>query len=486
MNNTLVTNVFWRFAERMLAQIVSFVVSIVLARLLLPDAYGAIAMVSVFISIADVFVTGSFSSALIQKKDADDTDFSSVFYFSLAFSLVLYLILFFSAPAISSFYETPILAPVIRVMALRLIIASLNSVQHAYVSKRMIFKKYFWSTLFGTVLSGVMGILFAYAGFGVWALVTQYMTNTVVDTVVLWFTVKWRPKLLFSWKRLKELLKYGWKILFEGLSETISKQLRSLLIGKVYSSVDLGYYSKAQQFPSLLINNVNTAVSSVLFPAMSIEQDDAAKVKDLLRKSVSVMSYVLFPMLTGLAIVARPLVTVLLTDKWLDCVPYLQIFCFTYGATIGMLPRHQALNATGRSDVYMYEHMVSRIIGLIWLFSVYKISVFAVVISEVASTVIFIFIIMYTSKRYNNYKYTEQISDVLSTMIFCAVMGVPVYFILYLNLSPIVTLCLQVLCGAAVYIALSVIFKPEGYKYVISCINRFLVKLKTKKGDLQQ
>lgn len=462
----IIGNVIWKFAERILAQVVSFVVTIILARLLIPQDYGSIAMVNVFITLANVFISSGFPNALIQKKDADDVDFSSVFAFNVIFSLILYLMLFFSAPAISRFYAMPVLKPVIRVMSIQVLVASLKSVQQAYVSRNMMFRKFFWSTLYGTLLSAVVGITMAYHGYGVWSLVAQYLTNAVVDTTVLWFTVSWRPKRLFSWTRLKGLISFGWKILVEGLSETVTRQLRSLVIGKVYTPAELGVYTNAEKIPSLVVDNIATSISSVLFPAMSRVQDDREKVKDLMRKAVKVTSYVVFPMLTGVAVVAKPLVSVLLTEKWLGCVPFLQIFCYTQAATVGMIARHQALNSTGRSDVYMIEHIVYRVSVLIILFCVYKISVMAIALSVVAGSVIMTFTVMYTSRRFNGYAYREQVKDILPMLAGCAVMGVPVYFVQNLGLGDGVTLAIQVVLGIGLYVGYSVLFRLPEFDYL--------------------
>ena len=225
--NTLFSNLIWKFGERFLAQIVSFVVSIVLARMLMPEDYGVISLILVFITFADVFVTSGFSTSLIQKKDADEIDFSTIFFCSFAVSIVIYVILFFTAPLIADFYSTPILVPILRVFSLRIPISSYNSIQHAYVSRNMLFKKFFFSTLFGTLLSGVLGVVAAYNGLGAWALIIQYMTNTIVDTIVLRFTIQWRIKFKFSLKSASDLMKYGWKILAADLSGTFFEQLRS-------------------------------------------------------------------------------------------------------------------------------------------------------------------------------------------------------------------------------------------------------------------
>jgi len=476
-SNSIKINLFWKIAERILSQLVAFIVSIILARLLSPKDYGAISIVVVFITIADTLVISGFGNALIQKKDADNIDFSSVFFFSIVFSTILYIVLYIIAPYIAQYYKLEILDPVLKVLGLRIILSGINSVQQAYVSKNMMFKIFFWSTIIGTSISGIIGIYLAYDGFGVWALVFQQMINSVVNTLVLWLKVRWRPENVFSLTRIKILFKYGWKILFEGLSATIIGQLRNLIIGKVYMSEDLGYYTKSQQFPGLLVDNISSSLSSVLFPAMSLKQDEKEQVIRLLRKSVIISTYILFPMLTGLAVVSKPLIVLLLTEKWIESVPYMRIFCFTYGITIGMIPRHQALNATGRSDVFMYEHILGRIVGLVILFNVYRISVMAIALSGITSSIILSIIIMYTSKRFNHYAYKDQILDILPVIGLCISMSLPTYFILFFNLSNLLTIFLQIIVGICIYVVLSIKFKPKGYimllEYVIPILNKF-------------
>ena len=438
-SKSIATNFLWKFAERITAQLVSFVVSLVLARLLYPDDYGVVALVLVFIEIANVLVSAGLGSALIQKKDADELDFSSVLYFNIGFSIVLYAALFFASPLIASFYSKNVLIPVIRVFGIRILFASVNSVQQAYVSKQMQFKKFFWATFIGTVVSGAIGIALAYKGFGVWALVAQYLINTTVDTIILSFVIKWRPKLAYSWKRVGSLFKFGWKILFEGVANTVSVQIRNLIIGKAYTESDLGYYTKAQQFPQLIMTNINASVSAVLFPAMSNVQEDNKKVVLLTRKAVKVSSYILFPMLFGIAAVATNLVSVLLTEKWINCVPYLYVFCFSYFVTVGMYARHEALKAKGRSDVYMIEHMLSRIINLVVLFLVYRISVMAIALSGIGGNLLLALIIMFTSKKFTGYAYRDQIKDVADILLMSSFMFAVVFSFGYF--LSIVTLC---------------------------------------------
>ena len=322
-----VSSLFWRFLERCGAQGVSFVVSIVLARLLAPEVYGLIALVTVFTAILQVFVDSGMANALIQKKDADDLDFSSVFFFNMFMCIALYLLLFFCAPLISSFYGNPELTPVIRVLGITLLISGVKNVQQAYVSRTLQFKRFFFATLGGTIGAAVIGIAMAYMGFGVWALVAQSLFNAAVDTMILWVTVRWRPRLQFSFARLKELLRYGWKLLASALLHTVYTNLRSLIIGKLYTAEDLAYYDKGQSFPTLIVSNINASIDSVLLPTMSGVQDDRDAVKAITRRSIVTSSYLMWPMMVGLAVVAKPLVVLLLTEKWLAAVPFLQINC---------------------------------------------------------------------------------------------------------------------------------------------------------------
>lgn len=475
--NGIINNFFWKFAERISAQLVTFIVSLVLARLLLPEDYGTVSLVLVFIEIANVFVSSGLGCALIQKNNSDELDFSSVLFFNIGFSIIIYAVIFIAAPFISEFFEMEKLTAVTRVISLRLILASVNSVQQAYVAKKMIFKKFFLATLIGTILSGIVGILLAFEGLGVWALVAQYLTNTFVDTVFLGLTIKWIPQISFSWNRIIVLFKYGWKILFEGVAEIISVKIKNLIIGKVYTNADLGYYTKAQQFPQLIMTNINSSISAVLFPAMSNIQDEKDRLVVLMRRSVKISSYILFPMLFGISAVATNLVTVLLTEKWIDCVPYIYVTCLYHFITVGMYARHDALKATGRSDVFMIEHMFGRTVSLVLLFMVYRISVMAIALSGIAGSIIMWFTIMFTSKKYTYYQYDDQVKDIIPLLLMSIAMFVPSFLIGYcLNMSPLVELFLQVVVGAGIYILLSVFFKPEGYTFVIQFLNDKIIK----------
>lgn len=466
------SGLFWKFGERITAQIISLVVSVILARMLSPSDYGAVALVMVFITIANVFVSSGFGSALIQKKDADNLDFSSVFFINLGISIILYLVLFVSAPVIADFYNLPIMCPALRVLGIRIIVAAINSIQQAYVSRNMLFKRFFWSTLFGTLLSGVVGIAMAYNGYGVWALVAQYLTNTCTDTIVLWFTVRWRPELKCSWKRAKGLLSYGWKLLVSALIDTGYNQLRSLVIGKVYTSEDLAFYNQGDKYPSLIVTNINSSISGVLFPAMAKYQNDSERIKQMTRRAIQVSSYIMWPLMIGLGVVAEPLVRILLTDKWLPCVPFLRIFCFTYGLWPIHTANLQALNVMGRSDLFLKLEIIKKTIGLILLGVSIQYGPIAIAWSLVISGIVSTFINAYPNVDLLNYKYTEQFKDLLPPMAMALVMAVIIYPIKFFDVSDIAVVTLQILIGGIVYVLLSIVSKNMSFKYLCGFIRK--------------
>lgn len=385
--NSVFSNMVWRFAERCGAQLITFVVSIVLARLLAPEDYGKIALITVFTTILQVFVDSGLGTALIQKKDSDDLDFSSVFYFNFIVCLVLYAGMFFVAPFIAKFYEDISLTPIVRVISLTIIISGVKGIQQSYVSKNMLFKKFFYSTLGGTIFSAILGIYLAYAGAGVWAIVAQQLSNTTIDTFILWITVKWRPKKLFSWKRLKKLLSFGWKMLVSALLDTIYTNIRSLVIGKMYSSADLAFYNQGDKLPSVIVNNINTSIDSVLLPTLAKEQDDRERVKNMTRRAIKISTYIMAPLMMGLAFCATSVVDLVLTEKWLPCVPFLQIFCITYMFYPIHTANLNAIKAMGRSDLFLKLEIAKKIVGMILLLSTMWFGVMAMAYSLLVSMI---------------------------------------------------------------------------------------------------
>ena len=474
----VLSGMIWKFAERFCAQFVTLVISIVLARLLEPDHYGTIAIMMVFINIANVFVNESFSTALIQKKNADKVDFSTIFYFNIVFSWGLYGIIYVAAPWVESFYNMPQLAGAMRVLALKLPISAIYSVQQAYVSRHMLFRKFFFATIIGTVTSAVVGIVMAYKGFGVYALVGQYLTNSLIGTVALWIAVRWRPVWAFSFQSFKGLFNYGWKILATSLLRVIYEDIYSLVIGKKYSSDDLAFYSKGKHYPQMIITNVNSTISSVMLPALSKHQDDPQTLRMMMRRSIKVGSYIVSPLMIGMAVVAEPLVSLVLTDKWLPCVPFLRIACIALLLRPIQSANLQAIKAVGRSDMVLKLETLKRIVGIVILIATMPFGVEAIAWGSVLTTLVESAVNTLPNKKLLGYQYSHQLADLVPNLLLAVGMGAVVHCVSYLPLGAAWMLALQVLVGALAYIGLSIITKNDNFKYVLSALKDFKKKRK--------
>ena len=477
-NKQIVKGLVWKLMERIGVQGVSFVLQLILARLLAPEHYGVLSLMIIFTSLSNVFIQQGFNTALIQNKDVTDEDFSSVFWVTLGIAAVLYGGLYVSAPAIASFYNTPEIILPFRVLSLMLFPGALNSVQLAIIRRRMNFKKVFTSNVGAIVCAGIAGIVLAYMGAGLWALVAQNLINVCVSCIVMWFTVRWRPKLVLNFKRIRVLFGYGWKLLFSSLLDTLYQDLRSLIIGKKYDSGTLGYYNRGKQFPQLFMQSINSTVQSVMLPAMAAEQDDRTRVKQMMRFSINMSAYIIFPMMAGLAVVAEPLVTLLLTEKWLPCVPYMQVYCIT----MAFYPVHtcnlQAINAIGRSDLYLKLEIVKKAYGVITLVVAVLCfdSPFAIAMTGLITTWISWFVNALPNKKLLGYSMKEQMGDLLPSIIISGVMAGCVLFIGIFRLHVLLKLLLQVVTGIFVYILTSAIVKPKPYKMLISKASGILKK----------
>ena len=345
MKKGAISGMIWKFSERISAELVSFVVSVILARILIPEDYSVVGIVAIFFSFSEVLISGGFNSALIQKKDVDETDYSSVMLLSLAISGVVYFILFFCAGWISRIYKQDLIVPVLRVMGLVLFINAYKSVLSAYVSNRLEFKKYFASTIGGTVVSAIVGIIMAYKGFGPWALVAQQMTNSLIDTLILSVTTGYKPAFRISFKRLKSLFDYGGKIYLSSIISVIYDEIKPLIVGIRFSGTDLAFYNKGESFPRLLNASISDTISAVLFPVISKVQDEAESVRNMTRRFIGITSFIVFPMMVGLMVIADNFVIVILTEKWIPIVPYIRIFCFSYMFNIIQVANLQAIKA---------------------------------------------------------------------------------------------------------------------------------------------
>lgn len=480
MSNTdgkkIISGMFWRFGEKITAQGVSLVVSIILARLLMPSDYGVVAIVNIFIMIAEVLVTNGLGVSLIQKKEVGEKEFSTLFWLNLGLSIIIYICFFFISPVIAHFYDKPILTPVLRVFAIRIPLNAINSIQNAYISRNMDFKKFFYATSIGTVISAFVGIYLAYKGYGVWALVAQMLTNTVIDTGVLALVIKWHPQFHFSIKEAKPLLSYGWKILATDLIGTIFNYLNDFIIGKKYSSEDLAYYSKGKKFPELISTNIGATLSSVLFPAMSLSSgiEDIVRIR---RKSLKLMEYIIFPLMLGMFTVADNMVLVLLSEKWLFSVIYVRISCIT--AVIGVLGTTliQEIKAIGRSDITLKLELIKKPIYLIIAIIAMFISVEAIAYSVILVTIIGFCFNVYPVKKLIGFDFSTHIKDALPTFAMSLVMCIVIYLVEYIIKNKVVCLVSQIVIGCLIYIILSIISKNDSFIYL-----KNLAKTKLKRG----
>ena len=472
--SNILSSLFWKLMERGGTQGIQFIVQIVLARLLSPEEYGIIAIVMVFILLANVFVESGFNTALIQKKDADEVDFSSVLYLSLGVATILYGLIFITAPFIASFYDQPILIQVLRVLSITIFIGAFNSIQNAYIARNMLFKKLFTSSLGSVTISGVVGIIAAYSGLGVWALVLQQLISQLAVAIILWFTVKWRPHLIFSTTRVKSLFSYGSKLLASGLLDTLYSNLRTLIIGRMYTPYMLGYYNRGQQFPQLIVSNINGSIQSVMLPALSAHQDDRKRVKEMMRRAIVSTSFLIFPMMVGMAVVAEPLVEIVLTDKWLPAVPFLQIACFTFALWPIHTANLQAINAMGRSDIFLRLEIIKKIMGLIVLGVSLPFGVYAIALGGIFSGLIGTFINAYPNKELLNYSYKEQWLDIMPSLLISLIMGGIVYLFNFSNILAWQILILQIVSGGIIYILLAKIFKIESFTYLVGTMKQLI------------
>lgn len=480
LKSSVITSLIWKFLERIGTQGVQFVVAIVLARLLAPADFGLIALVTVFVAIANVFVQSGLNTALIQKKNADNLDFSTVFYASLAIAVLLYGVLFVCAPLIADFYNGQTkLIPVVRVLGLMLLLGAVSSVQEAYVARNMMFKKLFYRSVGAIIPSGIFGVTLAYLGFGIWALVGQQLMNSSLMCIIMLFTVKWRPQLLFSFARFKGLFSFGWKLLCSALLDTSYRNIRDLVIGKLFSPADLGFYNRGSQFPQIIITNINLSIQSVLLPSLSTVQDDKPRLKSLARRSIKTSAFLILPMMAGLAAVAKPLTLVLLGEKWLPAVPFIQICCFSYAFWPIHTTNLSAINAVGRSDVFLKLEIIKKSYGLavlvlaIWLFR----SPIGIAMSAAVTAPLGSFVNAYPNKKLLNYGFGEQMKDFLPSFALAVVMGVCVYMLSDLvNVAPILQLPLLVVVGLCFYVGIAKLLRFECLEYILNTIKEHRTK----------
>lgn len=470
--STVMSSMIWKLLEYGGAQLIQAIVQIILARLLMPEEYGLVILVVAFILVANVFIESGLTIALIQKKDVDEIDFSSVFYLNICIAAVLYVVIFLSAPYIADFYREPKIVQIIRVLSVTIFIGAVNSCQGAFLSRNMMFKKLFLSSIIGTLVAGVIGVGMAYSGFGVWALVANNVFRQLMVTSIIWMTLKWRPKLVFSIDRVKLLFSYGSKMTISALIYTLYENLVSILIVRAYSSSALGFYNRGSQFPKLIMMNVNGTIQAVMLPTLARYQSDRVKVKNMVKRSVKTSAFLVFPMMAGLAAIAEPLVKVLLTEKWLPSVFFLQIFCACYAFWPIGTANAQSISALGRSDIFLKLETVNTSINLGILFISIPRGVHAIAIGMLVSSVLTTLTAMYPASKLLGYKYSEQLKDVFPMVLVSAFMGAAVYSVHFLKLSSVKALAIQMVLGVVLYVSIAKLFKLDTFDYLIATLRQ--------------
>lgn len=471
LKSKIVHALFWSLFERGGQQGIQVVISIILARLLLPAQFGLIGMLAIFMAIAQSFLDSGFGSAIIQKKDATHVDSCSIFYFNIVVGIVAAGLLCLAAPWIAAFYEEPALTPLTRFLSLNLVINSFALIQSTLLVKHIDFKTQSKVSIVATISSGIIGVTLAYRGFGVWSLAIQSVTSTVFRTVLLWFFSEWRPSLVFSFAALKSMFAFGSKLLFSGLLDTLFQNIYFVVIGKIFTATDLGFYSRAKSCERLSAQNLTRSISRVTFPVFSTIQNDNTRLKRGVKKALSLLALVNFPLMIGIMVTAKPMVLVLLTGKWLPCVPYLQLLC-----VVGLLYPMHALNlnvltAKGRSDLFLRLEVLKKILVVISIAVTYRWGIQAMIYGQIGVSLLAYYLNTYYTGRLIGYPLREQIFDLLPYLGMAAVMGIGVYSLQLLQFPNNWSLLIsQVLAGVIIYLALSRIFKISAFLEIVDLL----------------
>lgn len=472
----------WKLFEKIGAQLVAMIIQIVLARLLLPSDYGIIGYLTLFMNIMDVFLRQGFTTALIQKKDADEIDYSTVFIANVILSIVLYFIMFMIAPLVALYYSEPKLINIMRVLSLNVVIGSLSTVHNAVMTKKLEFKKSFMRGLANTITYGVVGITLAMVNFGVWSLVFGKLAGAFVGGVVLWITVKWKPERKFSFSRLKGLFKFSSRVLGTDLLETFFHNIHALIIGRIYTSSDLGFYQRGQNIPQTVMTSIDGSMTEVMYPTFSLLQNDKIKLKSALQRSMKLSMFVCMPILVGLCVTAEPLTLILLTDKWLPSIPYMRVMCIVT-MFWPLAARLHALKALGKSQLTLRISLINNSIYLIVTILLARFGPIYIMISSVITNTIGVFITSYFVKKHINYSLIELIQDIGKSVGLSVFMGGIVYLFTYLSFAKWIILLIQIIIGIIIYVLGSIVLKIDSFYYILDLIKEKMLGKTIKDED---
>lgn len=473
LKNKAVKGTLWSTLERFSVQGIQFVVMIIMARLLTPEDYGLVGMLAIFIAVSQSLIDSGFSQALIRKQDRSEVDNSTVFYFNIGVGIILYFLLFFSAPLIARFYNEPILTPITRAIGLSLVFNSLVVVQRALLTVRLDFKTQAKASLSGAVISGVVGIWMAYAGFGVWAIVWQQISNLAIITVILWILSKWKPVWAYSWKSFRELFGFGSKLLASGLLDTVYRNMYLIVIGKVFKAADLGYYTRAHQFSDFASSNITGIFQRVTYPVLCTIQDDDARLSDVYRRLLRTSAFIIFPLMLGLAAVAKPMVLAFLKEQWLFTTVLLQILCLSQM----WYPVHainlNLLQVKGRSDLFLRLEIIKKVLGVTMLCITLPFGLIAMCWGMLANSIIALIINTHYTGKLIHLGFLAQMHDLLPTLLLSFATGVVVYAtVTFIPMHPWLALGVGMVEGAAIYVAAAKFLGFSEFSELVAIIKR--------------
>lgn len=469
--STVVSSFFWKFLERSTAQLLNFAIQLVLARILMPEDFGSIAIITAIINYATIFVQSGLATVIVQRKDISKGDISTLLTSSLFIAFVLYWLLFFLSPYISNYYEMPDLVWPIRVMSLSLFLASFNSIQTAQYTREFRFKSLFYRSLIAIPISGFVGVYLALKGFGIWALVVQSLLNTIVVIIYMWFDKNIYVKFGFSLERAKSLYSFTWRILASGLLSSFSDTLRTMIIGKCYTRDNLAYYDKAYTYSGLLTQTIDTSIMGVLLPTFSRVQDDSDSLINKARKSVSMTAFIMFPLLLGACAMAKPLIILLLTEKWAGCIVFFMLFCiFRLPVSIVMIDK-QVYLALGNSKIGLFWEIYLLVANVVMLLITMRISLIAIALGAIAVQYIGDIIVFVISSKIYGYKLLYRFLDIWKPLISAGAMSLVMFSLTKLELSNIYILLLQVLLGVSTFLLLEFILRDSNLKILSTMLN---------------
>lgn len=463
---------FWSFIERFSVQGVQFIIMIVMARLLTPHDYGIIGMLAIFLAVSQSLIDSGFSQALIRKQDRTETDNNTIFYFNIAVGVCLYIILYFLAPLVADFYDTPQLCSIMRMVCLGIIFNSLAVVQRALLTVNIDFRTQAKAALSAAVISGAVGITLAYCDFGVWSLVVQQLLNLGINTGLLWILAQWRPQWVYSWKSFRELFSFGSKLLASGLLDTLYKNIYPIVIGKFFNATSLGHYTRAQHFTEFPSSNLTGIMQRVTYPILcSIQQDDE-RLSNIYRRFLKLSAFVIFPLMIGLASVSQPFINTVLGVQWEFCGQLLQILCFA----MMWYPIHainlNLLQVKGRSDLFLRLEIIKKLLGISVLCITAPLGLVVMCYGQIFNSIVSLIINTYYTGKLINVGFIRQMRDLLPTMTLCLVMFVLILVITRFISNDIMKLCISVITGILFYVTASYIFQFSELEEALSFIKR--------------